>query len=62
MGGKGDRRLLWVESLVGRQNLCLRQQLLVLQRRHPRPQLTDASKPPESAINTAASLRSMRLG
>jgi hypothetical protein len=25
-------------------NLCLRQQLLILQRRHPRPRLTDADR------------------
>jgi hypothetical protein len=30
-------------SLVA-ENLCLRQQLLVLQRRHPRPRLTDADR------------------
>ena len=30
-------------SLVG-ENLCLRQQLLVLQRRHPRPRLKDADR------------------
>jgi hypothetical protein len=30
-------------SLVA-ENLCLRHQLLVLQRRHPRPRLTDADR------------------
>ena len=43
MGGKGGRRLKSRASLVA-ENLCLRQQLVVLQRRHPRPRLTDADR------------------
>ena len=32
------------KALLIAQNLCLRQQLIVLQRRHPRPRLRDADQ------------------
>jgi len=45
------RCLLWAFAAAMRprllliaDNLCLRQQLLVLQRRHPRPRLTDTDR------------------
>jgi hypothetical protein len=32
------------KTLLIAENLCLRQQLVVLQRRHPRPRLSDADR------------------
>jgi len=44
-GGAQVLRLLDLAiAAIFRPNLCLRQQLVVLQRRHPRPRLSDADR------------------
>jgi hypothetical protein len=44
MGGVGDHGVVVFENFLATENLCLRQQVLVLQRRHSRPQLRDADR------------------
>ena len=51
VGGRVLRFLVWIISaalkpkgLLVAENLCLRQQLLVLQRRHPQPRLRNADR------------------